>query len=154
MPRYCNAVKSQRKAKEWKSFVTIPLQGMCEHFLKSASLSSELFLEQSFSHSSKVLIRKKTYIFQVYTYKVSIEEMTYRWKTENSDGWQSIDYSVTRFLHLRVRISHSKKQESAYGIFYRPTCMPTCGLYGRLICKLYSLIAHKSGKLPYWLPML
>lgn len=60
-------------------------KGMCEHLMKSASSSGKPFSEQSSSHTSRVLIRKKTCIFQGRTGKVPIEEMTDRWETENSN---------------------------------------------------------------------
>ncbi len=46
-------------------------------------------------------------------HKVPIEEMTDRWETGNSDGWQSMDCSAIRFLHLRGRIPPSKKQQTS-----------------------------------------
>lgn len=40
--------------------------------------------------------------------------MTDRWETENSDGWQSMDCSAIRFLHLRGGIHPSKKTAILY----------------------------------------
>ena len=56
---------------------------------------------------------EKTCIFQVRTDKVPIEEMTDRWETGNSDGWQSMYCFAIRFLHLRGRIPPSKKQQTS-----------------------------------------
>ena len=78
--------------------------------------------------------------------------MTDRWETENSDGWQSMDCSAIRFLHLRGGIPPSKKQQ--FYICHRPVGLLTCRLYGRHTCKLYSLLAHKFDKPTYCLPML
>ena len=75
-------------------------KGMCEHYLKSASSSGDPFSEQSSSYTSRVLTRK-TCIFQARTDKVPIEEMTDRWETEYSDGWQSIDSFTIRFFFRR-----------------------------------------------------
>ena len=100
---------------------------------------------------------ERTCIFQVLTHKVPIEEMTDRWETENPDGWQSMDYYAIRILHLRGRITLSKKQKLAIWYFSQIDLhvdLQTCRLYGRHTYELYSLIAHKLDKPPYCLSML
>ena len=82
--------------------------------------------------------------------------MTDRWETENPDGWQSMDYYAIRILHLRGRITLSKKQKLAICYFSQIDLhvdLQTCRLYGRPACEPYSLITSKLGKLPYCLPM-
>ena len=61
------------------------------------------------------------------------------------------------FLHLRGRIPPSKKQKLAIWYFSQTDLhagLQTCGLYDWPACGPYSLIAHKLGKLPYYLPIL
>lgn len=94
-----------------RSFLNV-YKSMCEYYLKSASSSGKAFSEQSSSHTSRVLFRKKTCIFQVRTHKVLIEEMTDRWETGNSDGLRSMIAPLS-VLHLRGRIPPSKKQQTS-----------------------------------------
>ena len=103
--------------------------------------------ENRFRNNVPLILREywseKNCIFQIRTYKVPIEEMTDRWETENSDGWQSMDCSAIRFcIWEGESLPQRNKISNMVFLTNRPACWP------------YSLIAHKLGKLPYYLPIL